>query len=192
MSSSERIGLEPGDDRRSFGITAMCRPCVSSARRVLGSLRTERDGCGTELVVQHAVIFGFLRCAAPRSTAREARRQEGRTSKGNKAQGRTGCGSIGNDRFASGLGGGATPRSRGSVQVGLRDVRRQRWMSEGLAGADANGKGATATVTWCGCRRGFFEGYEVRCEDDMFASHRRSACRSSGSGPDWPETQRTP
>jgi hypothetical protein len=38
-------------------------------------------------------------------------------------------------------------------------------MSEGLASATANGKGATATVTWCGCYRGFFEGYEVRCED---------------------------
>jgi len=58
-------------------------------------------------------------------------------------------------------------------------------MSEGLASATANGKGATATVTWCGCYRGFFEGYEVRCEDAMFASHRRSACRSTGSGSEW-------
>jgi len=39
----------------------------------------------------------------------------------------------------------------------------QRRRSEMPSGIGENGKGATATVTWCGCRRGeSFEGCEIR------------------------------
>jgi hypothetical protein len=76
--SSERSGLEPGDDRRSFGITAMCRPCVASARRWLGSSRTERDGCGTERVARNAVFFGNLAaCGGSIDSSRGCRWSEG-------------------------------------------------------------------------------------------------------------------
>lgn len=184
--------LVPGDDARSFGIARCVAPGWSPrggrsghhGRIVMGAERS------SSYVTRSSSDFRGVR-----RLIRQLERlvgESGRTSKGDKAQEGQDAAPIGNGRLASGLGGGATPRSRGSVQVGLRDVRRQRWMSEGLAGTKANGKGATATVTWCGCYRGFFEGYEVRCEDAMSASHRRSACRSTGSGPGWSETQRTP
>jgi hypothetical protein len=59
---------------------------------------------------------------------------------------------------ASGLDGGATPRSRRS---GSRSSEAARWQRRGVEGPRvpvANGKGATAAVTRCGCRRGFLRG----------------------------------
>jgi hypothetical protein len=90
--------LVPGDDARSFGIAR----CVAPGRSPRGgrSGRHVRIVMGAERSSSYESRFSsdFRGRAAPRQTAREARRECGRTSKGNKAQGRTGCGSIGNGR----------------------------------------------------------------------------------------------
>jgi hypothetical protein len=152
--------LEPGDDRRFFGTAAMDRSRVpsarSGARAVTHGACTGRNGARC---TSPRSSSDFSRRVAPRSTAREAGSDERKDLEGEQSPGKDG---MRRDRqrswSSSGLGGGATPRSRRSAQVGFRGVHRQRWMPEGLARATANGKGATATVTWCGCRRGFLRG----------------------------------
>jgi len=78
----------------------------------------------------------------------------GRTSKGNKAQGRTG-------RFAAGNGRGSNQTSQRSKAskprshpMGLRNLHPATDSGrDGEAGGD-DGKGATATAMWCGCGAG--------------------------------------
>lgn len=59
---------------------------------------------------------------------------------------------------ASELDGGATPRSRRSERAEPGGPSPATVAGGGAESLGANGKGATATVTWCGCRRGFLRG----------------------------------
>ena len=87
-----------------------------------------------------------------------------RTSKGNKAHGRTGRLAAGNGRA-----GVTDPTAEESLEVessigqGIETRNWQRNREERRRRIGGNGKGATATAMWCGCGRGeFFEGCEVR------------------------------
>ena len=81
-----------------------------------------------------------------------------------------------------------------SLEVGVQsaDARRREHLATGFPEARRrvrrNGKGATAVVTRCGCRRGeFFEGYETRRGKGGAPAHRK---RWGGAGAI--ETRRTP
>jgi len=95
----------------------------------------------------------------PQRCGRRARRHgcltaRGRTSKGNKAQGRTG-------RFTAGNGRGSKPDLTAEQSLEVEEPAERPSNLEpatepgrdGEAGGD-DGKGATATAMWCGCGAG--------------------------------------
>jgi hypothetical protein len=109
----------PATTRCPSGWCAVSLPSIS-ARRSSGRSRTDRGGCRTELVVRNAVVFGCSRRAAPRPTAREADRFERKDLEGEQSPGKDVMRlDRQRSRSSSGLGGGATPRSRRSAQVGF-------------------------------------------------------------------------
>jgi len=150
--------LVPGDDALSLGRVRCVAP-FDLREEVVGPLtngswRVQNGACRTK----RGRLRIFAACGtSPDSSSCCLGRAEG-PRRGTKPRKDVMRLDRQRSRSSSGLGGGATPRSRRSAQVGFRGVHWQRWMLEGLARATANGKGATATVTWCGCRRGFLRG----------------------------------
>ena len=147
----------PGGHGGGLRIARMGHPCVRRPRGRWSRARSVRTlrRCGTEPGVD-AVDLRIGRSVTTRVARSDAATRE-RTSKGNKAHGRTGRPTAGNGRGSSELGGGATPRSRRGGLAELAGCAGNGAL-RGPSGGIANGTGATATVTWNGCSRGYLRG----------------------------------
>jgi hypothetical protein len=171
-----------------------CVAPVCLRKEVLGSSRTERDGCGTERVARNAVFFGNQAACDGSDDGTSGRRRSEGPRRGTKPR-------EGQDAVPS-----------GNVRSRVRTRRRSKAPKSTLrAGGAPRCTSATAGIGGSGQRgrerqggnghgdvvrlltRNSSRGMKRRCEDDIFASHRANGLpfeRARGRG--CTETQRTP
>jgi hypothetical protein len=134
--------------------------------QALRRLLRVRNGAGNIVTTR---LAAHVRCSGVVSAG--ARRPR-RALKGNKAQEGQGVLPPATEVQRHGLDCGAKPRRRRSQRKPGETKRWKRRFEQPRWKLRANVREATATVTWCGCRRGrSFEGYESRRgEGDSFGS----------------------
>jgi hypothetical protein len=164
-SGSDRC-LVPGGRRFASSDAGRCahpRRSPSARRRSVWPGRRKLLRCGTERL-QRRSFFGFNGgCREESEKARVPSSLE-KDLEGERSPGRIGRSPAGNGwRSVTDL----TAEQGLEADAPVRQTSTGRFWQRSRSGeasrAGGNGKGATATVTWCGCRRGeSFEGCENR------------------------------
>jgi hypothetical protein len=193
--------LEPGPHRFTAERPPRCEArqrfgvgCASRSAAVLRD-RSSMTGVETELAVASASSSkGGAAGAAGAARETRVRLVVRKDLEGERSPGRRGRLPVGNDRADA-----TDSMAEQGLEADVPDLWSiegrlwQRRRSEVPNGIGGNGKGATATATWCGCCRGeSFEGCEIRRGEGVGTPDGTWIRPGVGQEPVSRETRRTP